>query len=108
MTFKVVPSVNVPVRANADPAILPEILKAEMQLLVNVNVPEKRMEPSGLVTPCVRPPLTEEEGPEFEVTVPVHWPVTVGTGVGLGVGVELPPHPARAAQRTNTSRTFIL
>jgi hypothetical protein len=107
VTFKLEPSESVPERAKADPAILPEMLKDEMQLAVKVSVPENRIEPSGLVIPWVNPPLTADDPPEFEVTVPDHEPVTVGAGVGLGVGVELPPHPAIRQQRNTMSRNFI-
>lgn len=51
VTLKVLPSVNVPVRAVAAPDSFPEMVNVAMQLLTRFKVPENKMEPSGFVTP---------------------------------------------------------
>jgi len=51
VTSNVVPSENVPLRAKAPPATFPEIVSDERQPLLKNSVPEKRIEPSGLVMP---------------------------------------------------------
>lgn len=103
-TLNVLPSVAEPIRAKALPVIFPLLMVIDERQPPGMNrVPEKRMEPSGFVTPCTKLPFIAELAPVEAVTVPDQLPVIVGGG-GAGAGVEFPPQ-AESTQRQQTSKT---